>query len=62
MASLRGHHRRRRLLPEGVELLRGHLRVDDAENMMHRRGDVVHRRQAAPFLHLQRTRKVLNMS
>jgi hypothetical protein len=30
--------------------------VYEAEDMVHRRGDVVRRRQAAPLLHLQRHR------
>ena len=31
------------------------LGVDDAEHVVRRRGDVLRRRQAAPFLHLQRS-------
>jgi hypothetical protein len=32
--------------------------VYEAEDMVHRRGDVVRRRQAAPLLHLQRHAQV----
>nr|CAB3488090.1 unnamed protein product [Digitaria exilis] len=35
--------------------LRRRLGVDDAEHVVRRRGDVLRRRQAATFLHLQRT-------
>lgn len=35
------------------QLLLGGLGVDDAEHVVHSGGDVVRRRQAAPFLHLQ---------
>jgi hypothetical protein len=37
----------------GEHLLRGRVGVNDAEHVVHRRGDVVHRRQAGPFLHLR---------
>ena len=44
---------RGRLLRGREELLRRRrLGMDEAEHMVHRRGDVVRRRQAAPLLHL----------
>jgi hypothetical protein len=39
------------------QLLLGGLGVDDAEHVVHSGGDVVRRRQAAPFLHLQQHSK-----
>ena len=43
-----------RLLRRREELLRRRVGVDEAEHMVHRRGDFVRRRQAAPLLHLRR--------
>jgi hypothetical protein len=37
------------------QLLLGGLGVDDAKHVVHGGGDVVRRRQAAPFLHLQQS-------
>lgn len=49
-----------RLRPRCSEqLLLGGLGVDDAKHVVHGGGDVVRRRQATPFLHLQQAKHAM---